>query len=50
MDFYLGVWNSPTAISDDEAAARYLALSDEKSVEREFDASVYNFYCLLIYY
>src|SRR6516164_816969 len=48
MNFYLGVWNSPTAISDDEAAARYLALSDEKSVESEFDPSVYNFYCGLI--
>jgi len=48
MAFYLGVWNSPTAICDDEAAARYLALSEEKSVEREFDGSVYNFYCGLI--
>jgi len=48
MTFYLGVWNSPTAISDGEAAARYLALSGEKSVEPEFDASVYNFYCDLI--
>jgi hypothetical protein len=48
MNFYLGVWNSPTVISDDEAAARYLALSDEKSVEPEFDASVYNFYCGLV--
>ena len=45
MNFYLGVWNSPTAISDDEVAARHLALSDEKSVEPEFDADVYNFYC-----
>ena len=48
MNFYLGVWNSPTAISDDEAAARYLALSEEKSVEPDFDSSVYNFYCGLI--
>ena len=48
MNFYLGVWNSPTAISDDDAAARYRELSDEKSVEPEFDASVYNFYCSLI--
>ena len=48
MNFYLGVWNSPTAISDDEAAARYRELSDETSVEPEFDTSVYNFYCRLI--
>jgi hypothetical protein len=36
MRFYLGVWKSATAISDDEAAAQYLALSDEQSVESEF--------------
>jgi hypothetical protein len=45
MSFYLGVWNSPTAISDDEAAARYLVLSKERSVEPEFDERVYAFYC-----
>jgi hypothetical protein len=47
MNFYLGVWNSATAISNDEAAARYLALSDEKSVEPEFDDQVYAFYSRL---
>ena len=47
MSFYLGVWNSPTAISDDQAAARYLVLSDEQSVESEFDERVYTFYCRL---
>jgi len=44
MRFYLGVRNGLTAISDDEAAARYLVLSDEKSSQREFDAQVYAFY------
>jgi hypothetical protein len=47
MNFYLGLWNSPMAISDDEAAARYRALSDEKSVEPEFDDQVYTFYSRL---
>jgi hypothetical protein len=47
MSLYLGVWNSPTAISDEEAAARYLVLSSEKRVEPEFDAQVYTFYCRL---
>ena len=47
MSFFLGVWNSPTAISDDEAAARYRALSGEKSVDPKFDAHVYAFYCRL---
>ena len=47
MDFYLAVWNSLMAISDDEAAARYLAMSEGKPAEPEFDASVYNFYCRL---
>ena len=47
MSFYLGLWNSPTAISDDEAAARYLVLSKERSVEPEFDERVYAFYCRL---
>ena len=47
MNFYLGVWNSPAAISDDEAAERYLAFSGEKSGEPEFDAQVYTFYCRL---
>jgi hypothetical protein len=48
MIFYLGVWNCPNAISDDEAAARYLTLGGEKSAVAEFDASVYNFYCRLV--
>jgi hypothetical protein len=47
MNFYLGVWNSPTAISDDEAAARYRVLSAEQSAEPEFNAHVYTFYCRL---
>jgi hypothetical protein len=47
MRFYLGVWKSATAISDDEAAAQYLALSDEQSVESEFDDQVYAFYSRL---
>lgn len=47
MSFYLGVWkwNSPTAASDDDAAAQYLALSAEKSVAPEFDANGYPLYC-----
>jgi hypothetical protein len=47
MSFYLGVWNSPAAISDNEAAARYAALNAEKSVEPGFDPHVYAFYCRL---
>ena len=47
MNFYLGVWNSPTANSDEEAAARYRELSDEKSVQPEFDEQVYAFYSRL---
>jgi hypothetical protein len=47
MSYYLGVWNSLTALSDSEAAARYLVLSGAKSAEREFDAHVYTFYCRL---
>jgi hypothetical protein len=47
MNFYLGVWNSPTAISDDEAATRYLVLNSEKSAEPDFDGQVYSFYCHL---
>jgi hypothetical protein len=43
MSFYLGVWNSPTAISDDEAATRYRELDDEKPIEPEFDEHVYAF-------
>jgi hypothetical protein len=35
MSFYLGVWNNPTAVRDDEAAP-YLTVSAEKSVEPEF--------------
>jgi hypothetical protein len=47
MSFYLGVWNSPTAISDDEGAVRYRELNDEKSVEPKFDEHVYAFYSRL---
>jgi hypothetical protein len=47
MSFYLGVWKSARAISDDEAAAQYLALRDEESVESQFDDKVYAFYSLL---
>ena len=47
MSFYLAVWNSGTAISNDEAAARYLALRDEESVASEFDDQVYAFYSRL---
>jgi hypothetical protein len=47
MRFYLGVWNSPTAISDDEAAARYRVLNSEKPVAPEFDSHVYRFYLRL---
>jgi len=47
MSLYLGVWNSPTAISDDEGAARYLVLSGDKSADPGFDAHVYTFYCRL---
>jgi hypothetical protein len=47
MSFYLGVWSSPAAISDNEAAARYASLNGEKSVEPEFDPHVYAFYCRL---
>ena len=45
MIVYLAVWNSPTAISDDEAAMRYVVLTSDKSAEREFDGRVYTFYC-----
>lgn len=45
--FYLGVWKSATAISDEEGAAQYLALSDEKSVASGFDEQVYSFYSIL---
>lgn len=44
MSFYLGVWKSTAAISDDEASAQYLALRNEESVESEFDDKVYAFY------
>jgi hypothetical protein len=47
MSFYLGVWKSGRAISDDEAATQYLALRDEKSVESEFEQQVYAFYSQL---
>ena len=48
MNFYLGVWNRPTPISDDVAAARYSELHHEKSVEPKFDEHVYAFYSRLI--
>jgi hypothetical protein len=48
MSYYVGVWNSATAVSDDEAAARYRELNDEKSVEPDFDDHVYTFYSRLI--
>ena len=41
--FYLGVWRSLAAISDEAAARRYRALSDGKE-RPEFDAQVYAFY------
>ena len=47
MGFYLGVWNSPTAISDDEAAGQYLVLSEGKSAPPGFNAQVYAFYSRL---
>jgi hypothetical protein len=45
--FYLGVWKSATAISDEEGVAQYLALSDERSVASGFDEQVYAFYSIL---
>lgn len=42
--FYLGVWHALTAISDDEAARQYLALSDGTPAFPEFDPRVYAFY------
>lgn len=42
--FYLGVWHSRAAISDEEAARQYLVLSDGKSASPEFDPQVYAFY------
>ncbi len=47
MNFYLGVWNSPTAISDEQAAALYRVLSDGVSASSGFDARVYAFYASL---
>jgi hypothetical protein len=47
MSFYLGVWNTLTALSDDEAARQYVALSDETSAQSKFDSQVYAFYCRL---
>ena len=47
MKFYLGVWNSLTAISDEEAASRYLALRDGRSAAPEFHGQVYAFYSRL---
>jgi len=44
MTFCLGVWNSPTTVSNEEAAGRYLVLSDERSAPSVFDGRVYAFY------
>ena len=43
-NFYLGVWHSRTAISDDEAAQQYALLGDANSALRQFDSQVYAFY------
>ena len=47
MSFYLGVWKSLTAISDDEAAGEYRVLSEGKSAPAGFDNQVYAFYSRL---
>jgi hypothetical protein len=39
MSFYAGVWNNPTAVPDDQARHLLRELSDEKSVELEFDGT-----------
>ncbi len=46
-NFYLGVWHSRTAISDDEARRQYSLLSDGKSAPGKFDSQVYAFYSRL---
>ncbi len=43
MCFCLGVWNSPAAVSDGDAARRYLVLSDG-TLPSGFDGRVYAFY------
>ncbi len=45
--FYLAVWHSGTAISDDEAARQYFLLSDGESAPGKFDSQVYAFYSFL---
>jgi hypothetical protein len=45
---YLGVWNSLTPISDEEAARQYRLLCDMEATPRRFDAEVYAFYSRLI--
>jgi len=47
MSFYLGVWSSPVAITDEEAAVRYAELNDGKPVRSKFHDQVYAFYCRL---
>ncbi len=44
MIHYLGVWNSPVAISDEEAGRQYLALTQGDSPLPTFDQQVYLFY------
>ena len=43
-NFYLGVWHSRTAVSDDEARRQYSLLGAATSPFREFDSLVYAFY------
>jgi hypothetical protein len=45
---YLGVWNSLTPISDEEAARQYRLLREVESVPRRFNAEVYAFYSRLV--
>ena len=45
---YLGVWNSLTPISNEEAARQYRLLCDMEATARRFDAEVYAFYSRLI--
>jgi hypothetical protein len=45
---YLGVWNSPTPISDEESARQYRLLREAEQVPRRFNAEVYAFYTRLV--
>ncbi len=47
-NFYLGVWHSRTAVSDEEAARQYSLLGDKRSAFRTFDSQVYAFYYRLV--